>query len=608
MNSTSSLEKTKTARQPQRNANQRAGYSAGSAVSTNATKQAKEKRILAVEMYPDFGLHLNASDGTSMNVCPPFKAVGYVVNTDGSQPACLISFTNRVNAIVNMDIPLTLLKEPEKLIKLLIDRGFPIELDNMAAKGKLIAHYVEHNCQVDITCVRTKANGWMSLPDGTKVYVLGNFVLGKQSGAYKAIRLPALPMAPTRKGRRDAWHALQKLLRREPIAVLSVCAALSAPLLEPLNFGTLMLFLIGKSSIGKTVILKLVASIFGEPLDMFTWQGTDNGIEANALRYRDQPFIVDEVDQAKSAQFAALSYRLANAGSQQRANSKGEAVAIQATRTVILASGETDPIAKIEQQGLPIKLGQTARLVSVQAEMSHGVWECLDEFSTGKEKSEYVLSQLSEVHSIAGKQFIKAIADDVDVHQQHFQAIANDLEQEICTVALPDDDGVPSRVLKNFALFAFTGLLAAKNGIVPWDERDVLDAVKLGYSRWFNAYLERKPKTAQDLVAPVRLFLESQRGSKFKPFDTWRDDHHGTVAGFDYRKRNGQRYFIFFPTYFEAAFCSELPKKAVLCALKQTGYLEPASDGTPTVQIQLPGAGKGQKRAFYAIRESILMG
>jgi putative DNA primase/helicase len=608
MKSRSSREKDKKSPQPQRNANQRAGCSARSAVSTNATKQAKEKRIHEVKMHSDFGLYLNASDSKSLNVCPPFKAKGYVVNPDGSEPACLISFTSRVNTVVNIDIPLALLKEPEKLVKLLIDRGFPIELDNMAAKGKLIAYYVQQNCQADITCVRAKADGWMPLPDGTKVYVFGNSVLGKQSGAYKAIRLPALPMAPTLKGRRDAWHALQKLLRREPIVVLSVCAALSAPLLEPLNLGTQMLFLVGKSSIGKTVILKLVASIFSEAHNMFTWQGTDNGIEANALRYRDLPFIVDEVDQAKAAQFAALSYRLTNAGSQQRANSRGEAVAVQATRTVILASGETDPIAKIEQQGLPIKQGQTARLVSVHAEMSHGVWDCLGDFSSGKEKSDYVLSQLSEVQNIAGKQFIKTIADDVDVHQQHFQAIASDLEQEICTVALPDDDGVPGRVLKNFALFAFTGLLAAKCDIVPWDERDVLDAIKLGYSRWFNAYMERKPKTTQDLVAPVRLFLESQRGSKFKPFDTWRDDHQGTVAGFDYRKRNGQRYFIFFPAYFEAAFCSELPKKAVLGALKQAGYLMPASDGTPTVQIQLPGAGKGQKRAFYAIRESILMG
>ena len=61
-----------------------------------------------------------------------------------------------------------------------------------------------------------------------------------------------------------------------------------------------MLFLVGPSSIGKTVILTLVASIFDSPNDMLTWEGTDNGIEANALLRKDKPLTIDEVGQAKA--------------------------------------------------------------------------------------------------------------------------------------------------------------------------------------------------------------------------------------------------------------------------------------------------------------------
>ena len=557
----------------------------------------------AVVMHKGFGLHVTSSDGKSIEACPAFSIKGCVVDANGQNPAYLMCFETLLGSEVTEAIPLAVLASPEQLVKLLLSRGFPVPQSNIKQRGQAIKHYLEQNCPQDKQFVRALSDGWAQLPDGTNVYVYGDSVLGAKSSNYQAIRLPASP-ASNRQGSPDEWHALLKLLQREPIAVLAVCAALSAPLLAPLGFATLMLFLVGPSSIGKTIILMLVASIFDSPNDMLTWEGTDNGIEANALQRKDKPLVIDEVGQAKARQFAALSYRLTNTGSKQRATAKGEAVAVQRTRTTIISAGEIPPLEHMTQAGIAPKQGQDARLVAVSAKLQHGVWTDLGKFASGADKSHYIQRELQNVHGIAGKQFCKQIAKDVDVYALTFAAVADDLAQEIYPDAHTLEDGVPGRVLRNFALFAFAGLLAVEKKTVPWSDKNVMDAVKRGYATWLTDYQARQPIQDATLLAPLRLFFQSQRSSKFKPLSAWRDNHEGTVAGFEYANRNGELLFLVYPTYFKQNLCGDHALKDVLTALRKANLLREGPRKVPTLQVLLPGT--KQNASFYAIRPEIL--
>ncbi len=561
------------------------------------------KPTYSVVMHKGFGLHISGSNGTSLEACPAFSVKGCVVDASGQNPAYLMCFETLLGGEVTEAIPLAVLASPEQLVKLLLSRGFPVPQSNIKQRGLAIKHYLEQNCPQDKPFVRAISDGWMTLPDGTMVYVYGDSVLGARSNDYQAIRLPA-SIASQRKGSRDAWFDLLKLLHREPIAVLAVCAALSAPLLGPLGFATLMLFLVGPSSIGKTVILTLVASIFDSPNDMLTWEGTDNGIEANALQRKDKPLVIDEVGQAKARLFAALSYRLTNAGSKQRATAQGEAVAVRRTCTTVISAGEVAPLDMMAQSGMPAKQGQIARLVSVDALLQHGVWNDLGKFTSGAEKSHHILRELQNVHGLAGKQFCKHLAKDVDVYAPTFHAVADDLAQQIYPDAQPEADGVPGRVLRNFALFAFAGLLAVEKQIVPWSDKNVMDAVKLGYATWLTDYQARQPIQDATLLAPLRLFFQSQRSSKFKPLSAWRDNHEGTVAGFEYANRNGELLFLVYPTYFKQNLCGDHALKDVLTALRKANLLREGPRKVPTLQVLLPGT--KQNASFYAIRPEIL--
>lgn len=572
-------------------------------VALKPTQAASTKSTTSIVMRPGAGLYIADSSGTSLEVCDEFSVKGIVVDANGQNPAYLIRFKTLLGGEATEAIPVALINSPKQLIKLLISLGFQVPQNNIKHRGDAIRHYLEFNCQVDKPFVRANSDGWKQLPDGTNVYVYGDSVLGAKSSRFQAIRLPA-SIASNRRGNQAAWHDLLSLFRREPIAVLAVCAALSAPLLGPLGFGTLMLFLVGPSSIGKTIILMLIASIFDSPNDMLTWEGTDNGIEANALQRKDKPLVIDEVGQARARQFAALSYRLTNTGSKQRATAKGEAVDVQRTRITIISAGEISPLEHMTQAGITPKQGQDVRLVAVPAKLKHGVWNDLGKFASGADKSHYIQSELQNVHGIAGRQFCKHVAIDVDVYVPTFAAVADDLAQEIYPDAHTLEDGVPGRVLRNFALFAFAGLLAVEKQIVPWNDKNVMEAVKHGYGSWLADYQARQPVQDATLLAPMRLFFQSQRSTKFKPLNTWRDNHEGTVAGFEYVNRKDERLFLVYPTYFKQNLCGDHALKDVLMVLRKANLLREGPRNVPALQVLLPGT--KQNASFYAIRPEIL--
>jgi hypothetical protein len=576
-------------------------------MQNKATQSAEAEKLQVIhktDNSKEQGFHLTDNEDKVFEISQGLNLLGRVVDADGSKPGYLLSFKTLIGKENTVDIPLVDQGSPEKITSLLVANGFTVHSVRPKQIGQFLVHYLEQNCQVDVTFVRAKSDGWLQLPDGKRTYVFGNDLMGADSARFKAVRLNNKANVNAQLGSKEAWFATLVPLANEPIAVLTICAALSAPLLEPLNYPALMLFFYGPSSIGKTVLSRLLASVFGSPNDVLTWEGTDNGIEAAVLASKDKPLVLDEIGQAKARQFSALSYRLTNDGSKLRANSKGEMVEAQRPRTVILSAGEIDPASLMLESKLQPRGGQLARLVSISAEMTHGIWNDLGEHKSGAEKSRWLSEQLQTVYGIAGKQFCKKIVLHIDKHTADFRMQAKALTEEIYPGELPTDDGVPGRVLENFVLFAFTGLLAIEVNIVPWSRHNVVDAMQTGYARWLKQYMARKPAQDQALLAPLRVFFQSQRGSKFKPLNSWRENHEGTVAGFEHVIK-GEPLFLVYPAYFEQQLCADYARRDVLGALRKSGLLQLSPRGGPVLQVHLPGSEK-KNRGFYGIRQSIL--
>ena len=463
------------------------------------------KPTLAVTMYKGQGLYVTSSDGRRVEACPEFNIKGCVVNEDGQNPAYLMSFTTLLGFEKTVAVPMAILSSPEQLVKRLLSLGFPVPQNNMKERGKTIKHYIEANCPIKKTFIHVEGDGWKELPDKTIVYVCGKNTFGDLSSKYGVYC--ENPKDTKICGDREQWYDLVEPLKDDTLAVLVMCAAFAAVLLKPLNFGSLMFFLVGISSTGKTILLSLAASIFGKPSDMFTWTGTNNGIEANILNHRDKLFVLDEVGQGKPKQFDELSYILTNGASKQRATSTGLLAKTSQTRAVVLGAGELSALDRMSQSGIDPKQGQVARLIGVPVSEKYGVWSTLGEHESGKQKSDYIKRKVQKVYGIAGKEFCRQIAPHINDIQQGFEQTSFDLELAILAgLELEDTDGVPGRVLNTFALFAYAGLLAVHKKILPIGETHVMNAVTRGFQLWYADYRKRQPAREADLLAPVRLF------------------------------------------------------------------------------------------------------
>ena len=82
------------------------------------------------------------------------------------------------------------------------------------------------------------------------------------------------------------------------------------PLLEPLGEENFGFHVEGGSSIGKTTLLRVAASVWGAPIQ--SWRTTDNAAEGLARAANDGLLILDELSQVDGTAADAMAYMLGN--------------------------------------------------------------------------------------------------------------------------------------------------------------------------------------------------------------------------------------------------------------------------------------------------------
>jgi hypothetical protein len=137
---------------------------------------------------------------------------------------------------------------------------------------------------------------------------------------------------------RTAWDA-------DPTCATVICAAFAAPLLELLSAPNFGVHLVGESSRGKTSMLKIAASVYGDPSDpewVASWNATGVGAELRASRLSDLPQCYDEIGGGDPDQIDRLIYMLINGTGRVRGSRDVTLRETQRWRTVLLSTGERE--------------------------------------------------------------------------------------------------------------------------------------------------------------------------------------------------------------------------------------------------------------------------
>jgi hypothetical protein len=151
---------------------------------------------------------------------------------------------------------------------------------------------------------------------------------------------------------RAAWAASSD-------CALAISAAVLAPLLRPLGIPNFAVHLCGESSRGKTTMLRIAASVFGDPSAaswVASWNSTIVGLEQRAAMLNDLPQFYDEAGSADAEHVERAVYMLCNGEGRQRSTKDLRMRATQSWRTVVVSTGERDLAPETSATGAQVRV------------------------------------------------------------------------------------------------------------------------------------------------------------------------------------------------------------------------------------------------------------
>lgn len=151
---------------------------------------------------------------------------------------------------------------------------------------------------------------------------------------------------------RQAWAA-------SPICAAMICGALAAPLLEVLRAPNFAVHLIGESSRGKTTMLAISASVYGDPKNphwLAAWNSTNVGAELRAATLTDLPQCYDEVGGGDAIQLERLAYSIMNGTGRTRGQRDATMRPTTQWRTIMLSTGEKSLVDETAATGAQVRV------------------------------------------------------------------------------------------------------------------------------------------------------------------------------------------------------------------------------------------------------------
>lgn len=393
-------------------------------------------------------------------------------------------------------------------------------------KEKLLLRYLT-SMVADKRMTAAIATGWLG-----ETFVLPLEALRQRDGeavVYQPQGLHGTARSIYKRGDYETWRA--GIENVSPVLIFGICASLSAPVRFPLNIEAGGFHFHDLTSRGKTTLLQVCSSVWGNGVDpsiaggseayIQRWNATDNALEAKAVSFNDLPMVIDEVGESDPQNFGRTIYRIISGTGRSRADRSGDLRDGKAWRILILSAGEIAVSQFIEQGGKPVKGGQLVRMADINLDNLEPL------FSSGGE-ADSTKRLCAEHFGHVGPLMIETIPDltegwDEFDHEQIGPAVSS----------------MAQRVRQRFALVAHVGLLCFKFGIVPWGEEQILGSVRAVYTAWHDQVdtvsdIDRGILAVRDFIMRHESRFEVDENSPPRDRAGWRrnDLYHFTPDAF----------------------------------------------------------------------------
>lgn len=372
--------------------------------------------------------------------------------------------------------------------------------------------------------------------------------------------------------------------------MLSMCAAFAGPLLHLAGHDSGGFHLVGPSSIGKTTLLGVAASVFGGASYIQTWRSTGNGLEGLCELHNDTLLVLDEMAEVDPKEAGSIAYMIGNGAGKIRSDRNGDARTKKTWRLMLLSSGEVSLAQHMTEGGKVVRAGQEVRLIDLSADTGsgHGVFENLHGFENGGALSNALRHATRQYHGVAGVAFIEAVSSAFTSVQLRLKTV---IVSFVKTFLPRDAGGQATRVCNRFAMIAAAGEIATWFNVTGWECGMATEAAAACFHAWLDQRGGASNSERAKILSTVRAFFEKHGDARFSELTPSNDRVTSNRAGFRKGGEGGEEFYVL-PGAYKSDVCMGFDPRTVTKVLIEAGWLQPGRDKKSAQKKTLPGLGE----------------
>lgn len=505
-------------------------------------------------------------------ISSPLKVIALTREIEEENVGRLVEFKDRHGKTKQVKIfDSWLSKDGSKIHDVLYKHGLDIGTDGRT-KRKLNEFLNLANPEKSISY--TMKSGWHG-----RSFLTANRVIGKSDESL--IHIPsAEPAKLSVSGTLEEWKDnIASMCINNSRLMLATSASFASMILTPCEADNFFLHFYGRSSQGKTTMLDVAASVYGDHSYSRTWRMTDNGLEGIAMAHNDLCLFLDEISECDPYKIGAMAYMLVNGAGKTRATTSGLARKVMRWRIGGVSTGEEQLSDIIKTTGKSPKAGQLLRILSIPAipEGGLGLFEDIHNSNTAADFAIKLKSAAQNFHGTAFPAFVQAAIEDYDNMKIYYHQQMELAKKRFLPLNATGQD---YRAFKTFATCGIGGMLATKYNVTNWHDVDIMESTMKNFYSWLENKGGVGSQEDKQALNQIRIFFEKYGDSRFQLIDNGTpvaDKLPYERAGYRSYK-NSIPIFYVFKTYFDEIIARGLDVKHVKTILRNKGILETDKD------------------------------
>lgn len=311
-----------------------------------------------------------------------------------------------------------------------------------------------------------------------------------------------------KKGNLEDWQ-----IKVAPLAlcssrlILALASAFSGPCISFTEVESGGFHFHASSSKGKSTLMLMAASVFGNSKFVKKWNMTDAAFEEAAEARNHSVFLLDELkllhkNPGEAAMMAQNRiYTLGSGEGKQRHS--GYQKAVLRWQLVMLSTGEFSLGQNANAGNLSQLDGERVRVVDVPADAGRGqgIFDKIKKNETPRQTAEQIQRQTDLYHGTAGPAFIsKLLEKGKEVVKQR---LMENIELFMTSHNITGGEGITVRMAKRFALAYASIVLAVEYDILPFKEEDIMKGISRCYHDACDPLVMSGPDFSDDFKAAI---------------------------------------------------------------------------------------------------------